>query len=32
MLPGFWGPGCNPSTLIDLANAALTSKDPVEPL
>ena len=28
---GFGAPGCNPSTLINFANAALTSKDPVEP-
>ena len=28
----FGAPGCNPCTLIDLANIALTSKDPVEPL
>ena len=28
----FGGPGCNPSTLIDFANAALTSKDSVEPI
>ena len=27
----FGAPGCNPSTLIDFANAALTSKDSVEP-
>ena len=31
--PGvFWAPGCNPSTLNDLANTALTIKDPVEPI
>ena len=30
MLPGFWGPGCHPSTLIDNANTALTSKGSVE--
>ena len=29
---GFGAPGCNPSTLIDFANAALTSKDSVEPI
>ena len=28
----FGAPGCNPSTLIDLANAALTSKDHVKPI
>ena len=26
MLPEFWGPGCNPSTLIDFANTALATK------
>ena len=26
MLQGFWGPGCHPATLIDLANAALASR------
>ena len=29
---GFGAPGYNPSTLIDFANAALTSKDSVEPI
>ena len=28
----FGAPSCNPSTLIDFANAALTSKDSVEPI
>ena len=28
----FGDPGCNRSTLIDFANAALTSKDPLEPI
>ena len=32
MLPDFWGPGCNPSTLIDFANTALASKISVEPI
>ena len=32
VLPGFWGPGCHPNTLIDNANTALASKDPIEPL
>ena len=26
MLPGFGGPGCHPSTLIDLVNTALASR------
>ena len=30
MLPGFWDPGCHPSTLIDIVNTALASKDSVE--
>ena len=29
---GFGAPGCDPGTLIDFANVALTSKDPVEPI
>ena len=32
MLPDFWGPGCNPSTLIDFANTALASKISLEPI
>ena len=32
MLPGFWGPGCHPNTLIDNANTALASKRSVEPI
>ena len=32
MLPGFWGPGCNLVTLIDLANIALASRSPVKPI
>ena len=32
VLPGFWAPGCNPCTLIDLANTALASRGPVKPL
>ena len=32
LLPGFGAPGCNPNTLIDLANTALASKDLVEPI
>ena len=32
MLPGFGATGCHASTLIDFANAALISKDPVEPI
>ena len=28
----FGGPGCNPCTLIDLANTALASKSPVKPI
>ena len=31
VLLDFWGPGCNPSTLIDFANTALASRDLVEP-
>ena len=31
MLPGFWGPGCNLVTLIDLANIDLASKNSVQP-
>ena len=30
MLPGFGAPGCHPSTLIDLANTALASKNSVK--
>ena len=30
MLPGLWGPGCYPSTLIDNANTALASKASLE--
>ena len=30
MLPGFWGPGCNLVTLIDLANIALVSRHSAE--
>ena len=30
MLPGFGAPGCNPSTLVDLANTALASKGSLE--
>ena len=26
VLPGFWAPGCHPSTLIDLVHTALASK------
>ena len=32
VLPDFWGPGCNPSTLIDFANTALASKISLEPI
>ena len=32
VLPGFWGPGCHLNTLIDLANTALASRGPVEPI
>ena len=32
MLPGFWGPWLPTEHLIDFANAALTSKDPVQPI
>ena len=34
MLPGFWDPGCHPSTLtlIDFANTSLASKSSVEPI
>ena len=32
VLPGFWGPGCNPCFLIDLANTALASRSPVKPI
>ena len=32
VLPGFWGPGCHPSTLIDNANTALNSKCSVKPI
>ena len=32
MLPGFWGPGCHPNTLIDNANTALASICSVEPI
>ena len=32
VLPGFWGPGCHPNTLIDNANTALASKCSVEPI
>ena len=31
MLPGFWGPGCQLDTLIDLANIDLASKISVQP-
>ena len=30
MLPGFWGPGCNLDTLIDIANIALVSRHSAE--
>ena len=30
MLPGFWGPGCNLVTSIDLANIALVSRHSAE--
>ena len=30
MLPGFWGPGCNLVTLIDLANIDLASEGSLE--
>ena len=30
MLPGFWGPGCNLVTLIDLANIDLASENSVQ--
>ena len=30
MLPGFWGPGCNLVTLIDLANIALVRRHSAE--
>ena len=29
VLPGYWGPGCHPSTLIDLENTALASKQTI---
>ena len=32
MLPGFWGPGCHPNTLIDNANTALASICSVRPI
>ena len=32
MLPGFWGPGCHPNTLIDNANTALARKCFVKPI
>ena len=32
MLPGFWGPGCHPSTLIDLVNPALASRGSIKPI
>ena len=32
VLPGFWGPWLQSEHLIDFANAALSSKDPVEPI
>ena len=32
VLPGFGAPGCNPSTLIDLANNALAIRGLVEPI
>ena len=32
MLPGFWDPGCNPCTLIDLANTAPARKSSVKPI
>ena len=32
MLPGFWGPWLQSEHLIDFANAALSSKDLVEPI
>ena len=32
MLPGFWGPGCHPNTLIDNANTALARKSFVKPI
>ena len=32
VLPGFWGPGCHPDTLIDLANNAPADKSSVEPI
>ena len=32
MLPGFGAPGCNPCTLIDLANTALASTGHVKPI
>ena len=30
MLPGFWDPGCHPSTLIDFINTALANRGSVE--
>ena len=32
VLPGLWGRGCHPSTLIDNANTALNSKCSMEPI
>ena len=32
VLPGFWAPGCNLCTLIDLANTALVRKHSVSPI
>ena len=32
MLPGFWGPGCRPNTLINNANTALARKRSVKPI
>ena len=32
VLPGFWGPWMQSEHLMDFANAALSSKDPVEPI